>query len=227
MINFGLLNEQLPRISQEGYALYQKALKTGYATDYWKAGSQYDTAYTGLWGDILFSGIEYEKLDEAQFLALTGLDFSKLPLENRRESLYQCMAWKRNSLVISCALYLKSLEIDPNHFLANLQLAGALTASLQIAAAEFFWRRSLLLNREDTIRAIIADSMAKFHRGSAMKLITLLLNPNPNVPEIQALLQALCKDQHLSSFRSQVSFGQQIMLLSPYIQLKIGHLLSV
>ncbi|PSF30244.1 hypothetical protein C7H19_23990 [Aphanothece hegewaldii CCALA 016] len=214
MAPFIFPDEKLKKLSEEGYQLYQLATQSCDAQDWYKAGDKYDVTYTGLWGDVLFSGVQF---GTTQFV-MTGLALSLpfLSKEEEKEMFEKSLLAKREMLVVSCEFYLKAIEIEPNHFYANLQLATALTAALQVIPGCLYWSKALQLRQADALRALTADSMAKFHRGIATHLVILDLKDN------QAKMQAaVSKVQSNFTFLEQMRVATDLLRSSPYIRSRI------
>ncbi|AFZ15157.1 hypothetical protein Cri9333_4372 [Crinalium epipsammum PCC 9333] len=214
MAQFLFPDEKLKKISEDGYQLYQVAKQSCDAQDWYKAGDKYDATYTGLWGDVLFSGVQFGTPQFAQ----TGLDFMFFDLsqENNRIIFEKSLSAMREKVIVSCEFYLKALEINPNHFLANLQLATALTAALQVISGILYWSKALQLNQEAASRGLTADSMASFHRGVATQLVILALEGNQ-----AKMLTAIKKVDSNLEFFEQMRIATDLLKSSPYIKSRI------
>ncbi len=185
--------------------------------DWYKAGDKYDVTYTGLWGDVLFSGVQFG----TPLFAMTGLD---LPLpflsqEDKRTIFEKGLSENREKLIVSCEFYLKAIEINPKHFYANLQLASALTAALQVLPGSLYWGKAILLNQAETLKALNADSMGKFYRIYALELVMLVLEDNQ--AKIQAAIPKFKSDL---DFLKQMKIATDVLKYSPYIKSRINNL---
>lgn len=212
-------DKDLKKLSEDGHNLYQLAKQDSNSENWYKAGDKYDSSYTGLWGDALFAGIEF---GTNQF-ALSGLSIPTPYLsEKEQKNIFEdSLSENRRRLVVSCEFYLKAIEIDPNHFYANLQLASALTAALQVTPAYTYWKKSIQLNESVALSALTADSMAKFYRGIATRLVVTALEGNQS-----KMQDATTQLQSNSSFFEQMELAKALLESSPYIKSKISERLK-
>jgi hypothetical protein len=148
--------------SVDGYKQYQEALIQKDAELFYKAGEEYDRSYNAINGDIVFSGCSKQG-----FAFNFGMNVDYFD-DNDFISLLDKM---QKSLVFSCHCYFKALEINPNHYMANLKLATALTTALKVPYAKFFWMKSLQLDQKGTTRAIVSDANGLGLKGFASKAI--------------------------------------------------------
>jgi len=206
--------EDLKKLSQDGFAFYQRANQTQDSDDWCNAAGKYDCTYTGLWGDVLFSGI---KVGTEQF-ELSGVTYGlgSLSQEDQKKYFEAALPVVRQSFIVSCEFYLKAIEINPNNFFANLKLATALTAALKIIPSCGYWRKSLQLDQPSAVRALSADSEAKFHRGTATQLVILALDGKQSI--FNQTLQMLQSDL---TFCEQVRLAKDLLESSPYVKSRI------
>ncbi len=163
LINETIIN-RMKKLNLQGYKLYKIAKFQSNSEQYYQAGEAYDHSYDSFWGDCIFA----EKYDR-YFFEKMGIFAQDVGAEQAKERAKKIMLHARESLVISCQCYLQALSLDPNHYWANLKLATALTASLQTNASLSYWKQALNLNKMDTSRAILADSMGFDYRSIAAK----------------------------------------------------------
>lgn len=204
-------------ISDEDYSLYQKAILSREAQDWYKAGDAFDVTYTGSWGDALFSGIKPNPEDMYEF-SLTCLYYG-VPNSMVPELYKMDMPRNKNRFLVSCELYLKALEANPDHYFANIQLATALTAALQISASVLYWLKALEINKKDTIAALFADCQGKFHRGDAANAVVTILSEEKTQGE-RVLKSLLAKP----SFSSQCFEARDLLKSSPFISRHVKNL---
>jgi len=204
-------DEDLKKLSEDGHNLYQLAKQDSNSENWYKAGDEYDNSYTGLWGDALFAGIEFG----THQLVLSGLSdlIPYLSEEEQKKFFEDSLLENRRRLVVSCEFYLKAIEIDSNHFYANLQLASALTAALQVIPACAYWQKAIQLNKPDALRALTADSMAKFHRGIATRLVVAALEGKQSKKQ-----DAVAQLRYSPSFFEQMELAKAMLESSPYIR---------
>jgi len=158
--------EKMADINQKGYELYQQAQAQQDPELYFEAGENYDRSYDSIWGDNIFAGRSWREV----------INNFGLPPEMVGETgVQKLIQTAQESLVVSCECYIMALSIAPDHFMANLHLATALTAGLQVRAALPYWAKSLDLNYSDALRALVADSDGLFNKGEATKAVTELL----------------------------------------------------
>lgn len=214
MEKFLYSDADLKDLNETGYELYQIALESSKSEDWYKAGEIYDLTYTGAWGDLIFSGIKvgtYEFKCSPLYLGLQGL------IERQQEEFFEEMlSTNKRKLVVSCEFYLKALEIDANHFYANIQLATALTAALQVFPACTYWEKSLRLNSKTALKALSADLMAKYHRRVATELVATVLEDDKS--KITDMLNRVRSNEY---FIEQVVSARSLLSSSPYISSKI------
>jgi hypothetical protein len=148
----------------EGYKLYQQAEQSRDPALFFQAGEMYDRSYNSFWGDGIFSG-NYDR----NFISSLGISIEGVGMEMAKQQAVNIIKNSRESLVISCECYLKTIKLDSSHYWATLKLATALTASLQIQASLTYWQQALNLEKGDTVSALKADSMGFDNRSTAAK----------------------------------------------------------
>lgn len=161
--------EKMASYSSEGFELFQKALSNPEL--FFQAGNKYDYSYKSMYGDYVFAGASPE-----EYLRNLGIPTSSMREAKGeryvKESGERLIKIGHESLTISCECYVKALQIDPNHYYANLYLATALTAALQVEAAIPYWVKSLSLDFRPTYNNLIADSEGPNNKGVATRLVT-------------------------------------------------------
>lgn len=207
-------DKDLKKLSEDGHNLYKMAEQDLNSENWYKAGDKYDSSYTGAWGDALFAGIEFGT-DQFAFSGLS-IPIPYLSQEEKKNIFEDSLSESKCRLVVSCEFYLKAIEIDPNHFYANLQLASALTAALQVTPACAYWKKSIQLNKSVALAALTADSMAKFHRGTATRLVITALEGDQS-----KMQDAITQLQFNSSFFEQMELAKVLLESSPYIKSRI------
>lgn len=231
--------EKMAELNPEGFELYQQAESNPSAEYYFKAGEAYDRSYESRWGDYIFAGSTWQ-----EFIQNLGLS----PTVVRESDVKKLMLTSQESLVISCECYIKALQQDPNHYFANLHLATALTAALQVEASIPYWAKALKLKVGDTVRALVADSQGPNNKGVATKLVTeylglgqlnytsLLFNPDTRVyGEIavqadkaldifKSLVPESYKQVSIQSYQEQKKLAKNLLVASPLLQSNIQYL---
>jgi len=194
LISEAIIN-RMKKLNSPGYKLYETAKLQSNCEQYYQAGEAYDHSYSSFWGDGIFAG-QYDR----HFFEQLGISAKNLGAEQAQESAKRIMAHARESLMISCQCYLQALSLNPDHYWANLKLATALTAALQINACLSYWKQALKLNESDTSRAIFADSMGFDYRSIATKEVIYRLglggssqNLSPNFIQKQKLARKLLR----------------------------------
>ncbi|HAN73373.1 MAG TPA: hypothetical protein DCQ63_03080 [Planktothrix sp. UBA8402] len=194
LISEAIIN-RMKKLNSPGYQLYETAKLQSNCEQYYQAGEAYDHSYSSFWGDGIFAG-QYDR----HFFEQLGISAKNLGAEQAQESAKRIMAHARESLMISCQCYLQALSLNPDHYWANLKLATALTAALQINACLSYWKQALKLNESDTSRAIFADSMGFDYRSIATKEVIYRLglggssqNLSPNFIQKQKLARKLLR----------------------------------
>jgi len=155
---------KMQTLHPEGYKLYQQAEKSQDSALFFQAGEMYDRSYSSFWGDGIFSG-NYDR----NFIRNLGISIDGVGMEMAKQQAVNIIKNSRESLVVSCECYLKTIKLDPSHYWATLRLATALTAALQIQASLTYWQQALNLEKQDTLSAIKADSMGFDNRSTAAK----------------------------------------------------------
>jgi len=155
--------EKMSALSSDGFQVYQNAESNPSAEKFFKAGEAYDRSYESKWGDYIFAGGRWQ-----EFIENFGLSSEFIPEEGAKKFIRE----SQESLVVSCECYIKALKQNPNHYFANLHLATALTAALQVEAAIPYWAKSLQLKSADTMRALVADSQGLNNKGVGTRLVT-------------------------------------------------------
>lgn len=192
--------EEMKQINSKGYELYQQAEREQSAEMFFNAGVAYDRSFKAFWGDNVFGGGSYR-----DFLANMGVS----EILVGEEGVKNLIKDTQRSLVISCECYIKSLSIDLNHYESNLRLATALTVALQVDLALPYWRKLLQMDRSETMKALLADSMGSNHRSTAAKEV------------IYHLRLGDCPQTLSSSYLEQKLIASQILQSSPYLANKI------
>jgi len=194
LISEAIIN-RMKKLNSPGYKLYETAKLQSNCEQYYQAGEAYDHSYNSFWGDGIFAG-QYDR----HFFEQLGISAKNLGAEQAQESAKRIMAHARESLMISCQCYLQALSLNPDHYWANLKLATALTAALQINACLSYWKQALKLNESDTSRALFADSMGFDYRSIATKEVIYRLglggssqNLSPNFIQKQKLARKLLR----------------------------------
>lgn len=194
LISEAIIN-RMKKLNSPGYKLYETAKLQSNCEQYYQAGEAYDHSYNSFWGDGIFAG-QYDQ----HFFEQLGISAKNGGAEQAQESAKRIMAHARESLMISCQCYVQALSLNPDHYWANLKLATALTAALQINASLSYWKQALKLNESDTSRAIFADSMGFDYRSIAMKEVIYRLglggssqNLSPNFIKKQELARKLLR----------------------------------
>ena len=185
----------MKKLNSPGYKLYETAKLQSNCEQYYQAGEAYDHSYNSFWGDGIFAG-QYDR----HFFEQLGISAKNGGAEQAKESAKRIMAHARESLMISCQCYVQALSLNPDHYWANLKLATALTAALQINACLSYWKQALKLNESDTSRALFADSMGFDYRSIATKEVIYRLglggssqNLSPNFIQKQELARKLLR----------------------------------
>ncbi|MGB2924917.1 MAG: leucine-rich repeat domain-containing protein [Limnothrix sp.] len=213
-------DEYLKELSSvDGYKLYQEALIQKDAELFYKAGEKYDRSYNAINGDIIFSGCSKQ-----EFASNFGIDIDYFD-DNDFVSLLDKM---QKFLVFSCHCYFKALEINPNHYMANLKLATALTTALKVPYAKFFWMKSLQLDQKGTIRAIVSDANGPGLKGFASKVIFLKFKDELD-PQQVATAAMFAGNNHLNPnsninqrlFMEQLSKAKNIFQADDYVTNKL------
>lgn len=155
---------KMQTLHPEGYKLYQQAEKSQDSALFFQAGEMYDRSYSSFWGDGIFSG-NYDR----NFIRNLGISIDGVGMEMAKQQAVNIIKNSRESLVVSCECYLKTIKLDPSHYWATLRLATALTAALQIQASLTYWQQALNLEKGDTLSALKADSMGFDNRSTAAK----------------------------------------------------------
>jgi len=206
-------DNELKELDENGYSLYLVAKQRNSSDDWYQAGDKYDKIYIGIWGDYLFSGIKFGTREFVQ----SGLSGFLTYLEQTQEMIFDIsLLQNKRRLIVSCEFYLKAIELNSSHYFANLQLATALTAALQIASSCVYWKRCIQLNKSDTLRALAADSMCPLYRGIATKIVIMFLDGNQS--KMQNTLAQLQSDK---SFAEQMREARTLLESSPYIKSRI------
>lgn len=193
-IDSQILNK-MKQLNPQGFAIYEKAQAELNSEKLFQAGEAYDHSYNSFWGDGIFAG-QYDR----HFFEQLGISAKNGGAEQAQESAKRIMAHARESLMISCQCYVQALSLNPDHYWANLKLATALTAALQINACLSYWKQALKLNESDTSRALFADSMGFDYRSIATKEVIYRLglggssqNLSPNFIQKQQLARKLLR----------------------------------
>ncbi|OIP69362.1 MAG: hypothetical protein AUK43_13025 [Oscillatoriales cyanobacterium CG2_30_40_61] len=193
-IDYQILNK-MKQLNPKGFAVYEQAQAELNSEKLFQAGEAYDHSYNSFWGDGIFAG-QYDR----HFFEQLGISAKNGGAEQAQESAKRIMAHARESLMISCQCYLQALSLNPDHYWANLKLATALTAALQINASLSYWKQALKLNESDTSRALFADSMGFDYRSIATKEVIYRLglgglsqNLSPNFIQKQKLARKLLR----------------------------------
>ena len=193
-IDSNILNK-MKQLNPQGFAIYEQAQAELNSEKLFQAGEAYDHSYSSFWGDGIFAG-QYDR----HFFEQLGISAKNLGAEQAQESAKRIMAHARESLMISCQCYMQALSLNPDHYWANLKLATALTAALQINASLSYWKQALKLNESDTSRALFADSMGFDYRSIAAKEVIYRLglggssqNLSPNFIQKQQLARKLLR----------------------------------
>lgn len=205
--------------SVDGYKLYQEALIQEDAQLFYKAGEKYDRSYNAINGDIVFSGCSKQ-----DFAFNFGINIDYFD-DNDFISLLDKM---QKFLVFSCHCYFKALEINPNHYMANLKLATALTTALKVPYAKFFWMKALNLDQKGTIRAIVSDANGPGLKGFASKVIFQNFKEKLD-PEQVATAAMFAGNNHLNPnsninkriFMEQLSKAKNIFQADDYVTNKL------
>lgn len=155
---------KMQTLHPEGYKLYQQAEQSRDPALFFQAGEMYDRSYNSFWGDGIFSG-NYDR----NFIGSLGISIEGVGMEMAKQQAAKIIKNSRESLVVSCECYLKTIKLDPSHYWATLKLATALTAALQIQASLTYWQQALNLEKQDTLSALKADSMGFDNRSTAAK----------------------------------------------------------
>lgn len=194
LISEAIIN-RMKKLNSPGYQLYETAKLQSNCEQYYQAGEAYDHSYNSFWGDGIFAG-QYDR----HFFEQLGISAKNGGAEQAKESAKRIMAHARESLMISCQCYVQALSLNPDHYWANLKLATALTAALQINACLSYWKQALKLNESDTSRALFADSMGFDYRSIATKEVIYRLglgglsqNLSPNFIQKQQLARKLLR----------------------------------
>lgn len=194
LISEAIIN-RMKKLNSPGYKLYETAKLQSNCEQYYQAGEAYDHSYNSFWGDGIFAG-QYDR----HFFEQLGISAKNGGAEQAKESAKRIMAHARESLMISCQCYVQALSLNPDHYWANLKLATALTAALQINACLSYWKQALKLNESDTSRALFADSMGFDYRSIATKEVIYRLglggssqNLSPNFIQKQELARKLLR----------------------------------
>jgi len=193
-IDYHILNK-MKQLNPQGFAMYEQAQAELNSEKLFQAGEAYDHSYSSFWGDGIFAG-QYDR----HFFEQLGISAKNGGAEQAKESAKRIMAHARESLMISCQCYVQALSLNPDHYWANLKLATALTAALQINASLSYWKQALKLNESDTSRALFADSMGFDYRSIATKEVIYRLglggssqNLSPNFIQKQELARKLLR----------------------------------
>lgn len=193
-IDSHILNK-MKQLNPQGFAIYEQAQAELNYEKLFQAGEAYDHSYSSFWGDGIFAG-QYDR----HFFEQLGISAKNGGAEQAKESAKRIMAHARESLMISCQCYVQALSLNPDHYWANLKLATALTAALQINASLSYWKQALKLNESDTCRALFADSMGFDYRSIATKEVIYRLglggssqNLSPNFIQKQELARKLLR----------------------------------
>ena len=194
LISEAIIN-RMKTLNSPGYKIYETAKLQSNCEQYYQAGEAYDHSYNSFWGDGIFAG-QYDR----HFFEQLGISAKNGGAEQAKESAKRIMAHARESLMISCQCYVQALSLNPDHYWANLKLATALTAALQINACLSYWKQALKLNESDTSRALFADSMGFDYRSIATKEVIYRLglgglsqNLSPNFIQKQQLARKLLR----------------------------------
>lgn len=169
--NYAFSKESMERISSKGYQIYQKAEEEKNADLFYKAGEAFDRSFVGFWGDYVFGEVSHADI-------INNLGVPKNTLN--KNDVEELIKEQQKSLVFSCECYVRCLQLDLNHYEANLKLATALTAALQVNAALPYWHKALTLNRARTLEALVADSSSFGYRGVAAKETIKYLKLQPS-----------------------------------------------
>ena len=237
----GFTAAKMVELDSKGYELYQQAESNPSAANYFKAGEAYDRSYESRWGDYVFAGSSWQ-----EFIPNLGLS----PKIARESNVKKLMTESQESLVISCGCYIKALRQDSSHYFANLHLATALTAALQVEASIAYWANALKLQPRDTLRALVADSQGPNNKGVATKLVTeylglgqlnytaLLLEPDTKIygeialqadkalDILKSLLPERYKQVSIQIYKEQKKLAENLLIISPLLKANIQYLNS-
>ncbi|MGC9525732.1 MAG: Yip1 family protein [Limnospira sp.] len=191
---------KMQTLHPEGYKLYQQAEQSRDSALFFQAGEMYDRSYSSFWGDGIFSG-NYDR----HFIGSLGISIEGVGMEIAKQQATKIIKNSRESLVISCECYLKTIKLDPEHYWATLKLATALTAALQIEASLTYWRQALNLDKRDTLSALTADSMGFDNRSTAAKEVMYKLGLGSSSQEFDA------------NFIKQQAIAKKLLCANPYL----------
>ena len=232
--------EKMSKLDSNGFELYQLAESNPSAQNYFKAGEVYDRSYESKWGDYIFAGRSWQ-----EFIRNYAGFFPDYVTEDHVREMIKN---SQESLVISCECYIKALQQDSNHYFANLHLATALTAALQVEASIPYWAKSLSLRSSDTVGALVADCLGPNNKGIATKLVceylglghlnatNLLSNADTKIygevalkventlNDLKYLLPENYRLINIQSYTEQKKFANSLLISSPLLISNIEYL---
>jgi hypothetical protein len=203
-----------PNKNIRGEELYHEAIEDSNPENWFKVAQHYDITFTGLWGDIIFAGIEFgspefHSLDELSIAKSFGKSSFCIFEDEERKLFPKKIFCYRESFLMSCEFYLTVLQIDSNHYEANLRLASALTAALQHIPSVKYWKKCIAINESRTLTVLKADaSMGKFNRRISNQLI---------LAEIEGFEAKTHHIQHNFKFFKQLEESTKLLNSSNYI----------